>query len=81
MALMSCAINFVKSLRDMMKGNSKSAVNMTVKWDGAPNMGRKTSRRRRFFVAKKSLFNKQPLFYTSESEIKNASELSEGSRD
>ena len=71
------AINFVRSLRDMMKGNSKSAVNMTVKWDGAPAIwAGKHPEDGRFFVAKKSLFNKQPLFYTSESEIKNASELS-----
>ena len=28
------AINFLQGLRDMMKGNSKSGVNMTVKWDG-----------------------------------------------
>ena len=71
------AINFVRSLRDMMKGNSKSAVNMTVKWDGAPAIwAGKHPEDGRFFVAKKSLFNKEPLFYTSESEIKNASELS-----
>ena len=72
------AINFVRSLRDMMKGNSKSKVNMTVKWDGAPAIwAGKHPEDGRFFVAKKSLFNKkEPLFYTSESEIKNASELS-----
>ena len=71
------AINFVRSLRDMMKGNSKSKVNMTVKWDGAPAIwAGKHPEDGRFFVAKKSLFNKTPLFYTSESEIKNASELS-----
>ena len=71
------AINFVRSLRDMMKGNSKSNVNMTVKWDGAPAiLAGKHPEDGRFFVAKKSLFNKEPLFYTSESEIKNASELS-----
>ena len=71
------AINFVRSLRDMMKGNSKSAVNMTVKWDGAPAIwAGKHPEDGRFFVAKKSLFNKEPLFYTSESEITNASELS-----
>ena len=29
----------------------------------------------KFFVAKKSLFNKEPLFYTSEQEIKDAPEL------
>ena len=71
------SINFLQSLREMMKGNSSRGVNMTVKWDGAPAIwaGRHPEDGR-FFVAKKSLFNKEPLFYTSESEIKNASELS-----
>ena len=32
------AINFVRSLRDMLAGNSRSEVNMTVKWDGACNL-------------------------------------------
>ncbi len=72
------AINFLQGLRDMLKGNSKSSVNMTVKWDGAPaifcGLHPETNQ---FFVAKKSLFNKTgAMFYTSESEIKNASELS-----
>jgi hypothetical protein len=70
------AINFLQGLRDMMKGNSNSSVNMTVKWDGAPaiicGMLPMTNR---FFVAKKSLFNKTPLYYTSEQEIKDAPEL------
>ena len=30
------AINFLRSLRDMLAGGSRSSVNMTVKWDGAP---------------------------------------------
>ena len=30
------AINFIRSLRDMLAGASRSSVNMTVKWDGAP---------------------------------------------
>ena len=30
------AINFLRSLRDMLTGASRSSVNMTVKWDGAP---------------------------------------------
>ena len=71
------AINFLQGLRDMLKGNSKSSVNMTVKWDGAPAIfcGQHPETNQ-FFVAKKSLFNKEPKFYTSESEIKNADELS-----
>lgn len=71
------SINFLQSLREMMKGNSPKQVNMTVKWDGAPAIwAGKNPEDGRFFVAKKSLFNKEPLFYTSEQEIKNASELS-----
>ena len=71
------AINFLQGLRDMLKGNSNSSVNMTVKWDGAPAIfcGQHPETNQ-FFVAKKSLFNKTPLFYTSEQEINDASELS-----
>ena len=70
------AINFLQGLRDMMKGHSNSKVNMTVKWDGAPAIfcGRHPETNQ-FFVAKKSLFNKTPLFYTSEDEIKNSPDL------
>jgi len=71
------AINFLQGLRDMMKGNSSSSVNMTVKWDGAPAIFcGKHPETGNFFVAKKSLFNKEPKFYTSEHEINQASELS-----
>ena len=71
------AINFLRGLRDMMKGNSNSSVNMTVKWDGAPAIFcGKHPEDGRFFVAKKSLFNKEPKFYTTEQEIKDDSSLS-----
>ena len=61
----------------MLKGHAKKRVNMTVKWDGAPAIwAGKHPEDGRFFIAKKSLFNKTPLFYTSEQEIKDASELS-----
>ena len=71
------AINFLQGLRDMLKGSQNSRVNMTVKWDGAPAIFcGKHPETGQFFVAKKSLFNKEPLFYTSEHEINNASELS-----
>ena len=67
------AINFLQGLRDMLKGNSNSRVNMTVKWDGAPAIFcGKHPETNQFFVAKKSLFNKEPKFYTSEHEIKNS---------
>jgi len=71
------AINFLRGLRDMLKGSSKKSVNMTVKWDGAPAIFcGKHPETNQFFVAKKSLFNKDPLYYTSEQQIKDAPELS-----
>ena len=30
------AVNFLVAIRNMLKGSSRSKVNMTVKWDGAP---------------------------------------------
>lgn len=57
------SINFLRGLRDMMKGNTKKGVNMTVKWDGAPAIFcGKHPEDGRFFVAKKSLFNQTPYF-------------------
>ena len=71
------SINFLRELRDMLKGNASGRVNMTVKWDGAPAIFcGPHPETKEFFVAKKSLFNKTPLYYTSEKEIKDAPELS-----
>ena len=64
------AINFLRSLRDMMAGATRSSVNMTVKWDGAPAIfaGIDPSDDT-FFVAKKSVFNVSPKLYKSNAEI------------
>src|SRR5210317_572737 len=64
------AINFVQSLRDMLAGASRSSVNMTVKWDGAPAIfaGIDPSDGK-FFVAKKSVFNVNPKLYKSNTDI------------
>ena len=64
------AINFVRSLRDMLAGESRSSVNMTVKWDGAPAIfaGEDPSDGK-FFVAKKSVFNATPKLYKTAAEI------------
>ena len=64
------AIRFIMSLRDMLAGESKSSVNMTVKWDGAPAIfaGIDPSDGQ-FFVAKKSVFNKNPILYKKQSDI------------
>ena len=64
------AINFLRSLRDMLAGNSESKVNVTVKWDGAPAIfaGQDPSDGQ-FFVAKKGIFNKNPKLYKTTTEI------------
>jgi hypothetical protein len=64
------AINFLQSLRDMLSGSSRSSVNMTVKWDGAPAIfaGIDPSDGK-FFVAKKSVFNVNPKLYKTSAEI------------
>ena len=64
------ALNFLRSLRDMLAGASRSSVNMTVKWDGAPAIfaGIDPSDDK-FFVAKKSVFNVNPKLYKTEAEI------------
>ena len=55
------AINFLQSLRDMLAGNSKSSVNVTVKWDGAPAVFAGINpENKRFFVGTKGVFNKNP---------------------
>ena len=64
------AINFVRSLRDMLAGESRSSVNMTVKWDGAPAIFAGTDPSDgKFFVAKKSVFNFSPKLYKTDPEI------------
>ena len=64
------SINFVRSLRDMLAGASRSSVNMTVKWDGAPAIFAGIDPEDgKFFVAKKSVFNVNPKLYKSADEV------------
>ena len=64
------SINFLRSLRDMLAGSSRSSVNMTVKWDGAPAIFAGIDPADgKFFVAKKSVFNKSPKLYKTNKEI------------
>ena len=64
------AINFIRSLRDMLAGASRSSVNMTVKWDGAPAIFAGTDPSDgKFFVAKKSVFNATPKLYKTNEDI------------
>ena len=53
------AINFLQSLRDMLAGNAKKSVNVTVKWDGAPAVFAGINPENgKFFVGTKGVFNK-----------------------
>ena len=64
------AINFIQSLRDMLAGTAKTPVNVSTKWDGAPAIFAGTDPSDgQFFVAKKSVFNKNPILYKKESDI------------
>ena len=65
------AIDFLRDLRDMLAGNSKSRVSRTVKWDGAPAVfaGIDPSDGK-FFVAKKGVFNKNPKVYKTSADVK-----------
>jgi len=61
------AINFLKTVRDMLAGTSRSKVNITVKWDGAPAIICGINPENgKFFVGTKSVFNKTPkINYTN----------------
>ena len=64
------AINFLRDLRDMLAGHSKTKVTATVKWDGAPAIFCGIDPRDgKFFVAKKGVFNKEPKVYKTAKEI------------
>jgi len=68
------AINFLKSVRDMLAG-SGGAPNITVKWDGAPAIICGVNPENgKFFVGTKSVFNKTPkINYTSRDIARNHS--------
>jgi hypothetical protein len=62
------AINFLRSLRDMLAGHSATKVNITTKWDGAPAIFCGINPENgEFFVGTKSVFNKDAkLNYTDD---------------
>ena len=64
------AINALRSLRDMVSGAHKGSV--SVKWDGAPALfaGIDPSDGV-FFVAKKGIFNKNPMVYKTPQDVDN----------
>ena len=62
------AIMALRSLRDMLGGRHEG--NVSVKWDGAPAVFCGTDPADgKFFVAKKSLFNKVPKVYKTPAEV------------
>ena len=64
------SINFLRSLRDMLAGTAKSKVNVTVKWDGAPAIFAGIDPNdKKFFVAKKGIFNKNPKVYKTNADV------------
>ena len=69
------AINFLKSVRNMLAGSSSGRVNMSVKWDGAPAIICGINPENgKFFVGTKSVFNVTPkINYTSSDIARNHS--------
>ena len=64
------AILALRSLRDMLSGNAKAPVDISVKWDGAPAVFAGIDPEDgKFFVAKKSVFNVNPKLYKTNAEI------------
>ena len=64
------AINFLRSLRDMLAGSSKKSVNVTVKWDGAPAVFAGINPENdKFFVGTKGVFNANPKVNYTEADI------------
>ena len=55
------AVNFLRSLRDMLAANARSSINMTVKWDGAPAIFAGIDPADgKFFVGTKGVFANNP---------------------
>jgi hypothetical protein len=64
------AINALRSLRNMLAGESVKGTDVSQKWDGAPSLFcGEDPRDGEFFVAKKGIFNKTPKVYKSHAEI------------
>ena len=65
------AIDFLSSLSDMLQGNTKRRMNVTVKWDGKPAIFAGTNPENgKFFVGGKHIFNKTPKINYTVADIK-----------
>ena len=67
------SIDFLRSLRNMLAGQTGSKINVTTKWDGAPSITCGINPENgKFFVGTKSVFNVSPkLNYTNNDIDKN----------
>jgi hypothetical protein len=66
------AINFLRSLRDMLAGHAESKVNITTKWDGAPAIFAGINPENgKFFVGTKGVFNANPKLNYTDADIDN----------
>jgi hypothetical protein len=64
------AINFLRSLRNMLAGHSDVKVNVTTKWDGAPAIFCGINPENgKFFVGTKSVFNKNAKLNYTDADI------------
>ena len=64
------SILFLRSIRDMLSGSSKSSVDITVKFDGAPAIFAGVDPADgKFFVGTKGVFNKNPKIIKSPSDV------------
>jgi hypothetical protein len=65
------AIVALRSLRDMLAGESVESHNITQKWDGAPAIfAGEDPQTGEFFIAKKGIFNKTPKVYKSLADVR-----------
>ena len=66
------AISFLQSLRDMLAGHSKSKVNITTKWDGAPAIFAGINPENgKFFVGTKGVFAQNAKLNYTNADIDN----------
>ena len=65
------ALNFLKSIRNMLAGSAGKKVNMSVKWDGAPAIICGINPENgQFFVGTKAVFNVNPKINYTSSDIR-----------
>ena len=65
------AIEFLKSIRNMLVGSSRRKLNVSVKWDGAPAVFCGVNPENgKFFVGSKSIFNVTPKINYTQADIR-----------